>query len=177
MSKLSGKIAVITGGNSGIGLATAKLFSAEGAQVVITGRNTEALAKAKDEIGNGTIAIQSDVSNLADLDRLYTDIKNQHGRIDILFANAGIAPVAQESSKAFAARAHAGAALVIVVHGHRLLLALRVFADGADTTLFLETTVVFIGRQPMFIPKLPGEKLLGIGLVVFGAGVTNRSRR
>jgi NAD(P)-dependent dehydrogenase (short-subunit alcohol dehydrogenase family) len=90
MSKLSGKIAVITGGNSGIGLATAKLFAAEGAQVVITGRRKDDLDAAVKDIGNKAYGVQGDVSKLADLDQLFADIKQKFGHIDILFANAGI---------------------------------------------------------------------------------------
>lgn len=89
--KLSDKIALITGGNSGIGLATAKKYASEGAQVIITGRNQENLDKAVADIGENVTAIQGDVSNLNDLDALYAQIKEQFGRIDILFANAGIA--------------------------------------------------------------------------------------
>ena len=88
--KLSGKVALVTGGSSGIGLATAKLFVAEGAYVFITGRRQTELDAAVDEIGKNVIGIQSDVSNLADLDRLYATIGQQQGRLDVLFANAGI---------------------------------------------------------------------------------------
>jgi len=91
MSKLSGKIAVITGGNSGIGLATAKLFAKEGAIVVITGRRQAELDAAVAEIGGNVVGVQGDVSNLADLDRLYAEVKAKFGHFDILFANAGIA--------------------------------------------------------------------------------------
>jgi NAD(P)-dependent dehydrogenase (short-subunit alcohol dehydrogenase family) len=89
MGKLDGKVAVITGGNSGIGLATAKRFAAEGAKVVITGRRQAELDKAVAEVGHGAIGVQGDVSNLADLDRLYATVKERHGRVDVLFANAG----------------------------------------------------------------------------------------
>jgi NAD(P)-dependent dehydrogenase (short-subunit alcohol dehydrogenase family) len=94
MGKLSGKIAIVTGGNSGIGLAAAKLFAAEGAQVVITGRRKPELDAASAEIGHGALAIQGDVSKLADLDRLYAEVKQKFGRVDVLFANAGLAEVA-----------------------------------------------------------------------------------
>lgn len=87
--KLEGKIALITGGTSGIGLATAKRFVAEGAKVVITGRRKEVLDAAVKEIGHDASGVQTDSSKLADLDRLYAEIKQRHGRIDILFANAG----------------------------------------------------------------------------------------
>jgi NAD(P)-dependent dehydrogenase (short-subunit alcohol dehydrogenase family) len=89
MKKLTGKIAVITGGNSGIGLATAKRFVAEGAYVFITGRRQAELDAAVREIGDNVTGVQGDVANLADLDRLYATVKQQKGRIDILFANAG----------------------------------------------------------------------------------------
>ena len=89
MSKLEGKIAVITGGNSGIGLATAQRFVAEGAYVFITGRRQRELDEAVKQIGKSVTAVQGDVSSLADLDRLYATVKQQKGRIDILFANAG----------------------------------------------------------------------------------------
>jgi NAD(P)-dependent dehydrogenase (short-subunit alcohol dehydrogenase family) len=87
--RLDGKIAVITGGTSGIGLATAKLFAAEGAHVFITGRRTEALRAAEAEIGGNVTGVQADSSNSADLDRLYQQVRNEAGRIDVLFANAG----------------------------------------------------------------------------------------
>jgi NAD(P)-dependent dehydrogenase (short-subunit alcohol dehydrogenase family) len=103
-NKLEGKIAVITGGNSGIGLATAKRFVSEGAYVFITGRREKELDVALSEIGKNVTGIQSDVMNLADLDRLYNTIKDQKGRLDILFANAGIgkfAPLGEISEAHF----------------------------------------------------------------------------
>lgn len=90
MKKLDGKIAVITGGNSGIGLATAQRFVEEGAYVFITGRRQGELDAAARQIGKNVTGFQSDVSNLEDLDRLYAAVKDQKGRIDILFANAGV---------------------------------------------------------------------------------------
>jgi NAD(P)-dependent dehydrogenase (short-subunit alcohol dehydrogenase family) len=92
--KLEGKVAVITGGNSGIGLATAKRFVSEGAFVFITGRRQAQLEAAMKEIGNNVSGVQGDVANLADLDRLYAAVKTKTGRIDILFANAGVAELA-----------------------------------------------------------------------------------
>ena len=89
-NKLEGKIAVITGGNSGIGLATAKRFVSDGAYVFITGRRQNELDATVSQIGKNVTGIQGDVSNLADLDRLYNTVKDQKGRLDILFANAGI---------------------------------------------------------------------------------------
>jgi NAD(P)-dependent dehydrogenase (short-subunit alcohol dehydrogenase family) len=89
--KLSGKIAVITGGSSGIGLATAKRFVEEGAYVFITGRRQAELDKAVAEIGCNVTGVQGDVSNLDDLDRLYKEVETKKGKLDVLFANAGIA--------------------------------------------------------------------------------------
>jgi NAD(P)-dependent dehydrogenase (short-subunit alcohol dehydrogenase family) len=90
MAKLDGKVAVVTGGNSGIGLATAKRFVAEGAHVFITGRRQAELDAAVSQIGKNVRGVQGDVSNLADLDRLYATVKQQKGRVDVLFANAGL---------------------------------------------------------------------------------------
>ncbi len=87
--KFEGKIALVTGGGTGIGLATAKRFVAEGAQVIITGRRKQVIEDAAKEIGANVTAIQADSGSLADLDRLYAQIKEQFGRIDVLFANAG----------------------------------------------------------------------------------------
>jgi len=97
-NRLDGKVAVITGGSSGIGLATAQRFVDEGAYVFITGRRQSELDAAVKQIGknnkNNVIGVQGDVSNLADLDRLYDTVKQQKGRIDVLFANAGIIELA-----------------------------------------------------------------------------------
>src|SRR5437868_15365019 len=94
MSKLEGKTALITGGTSGIGLATAKAFVNEGAYTFITGRREAELAAAVKEIGRNVTGIQGDVSNLGDLDRLFAQIKQEKGRLDIVFANAGVATFA-----------------------------------------------------------------------------------
>src|SRR6185369_561980 len=93
MGKLQGKVAVITGGSTGIGLATAKLFVREGAYVFITGRRQKELDEAVKAIGSNISGVQGDVAKLADLDRLYETVKGR-GRIDIVFANAGIVEIA-----------------------------------------------------------------------------------
>jgi len=105
MSKLKGKVAVITGGNSGIGLATAQQFVSDGAYVFITGRRQSELDSAATQIGkNNVTAVQGDVSNLADLDRLYATVKEQKAQINVLFANAGTvgaAPLGEISEEQF----------------------------------------------------------------------------
>jgi len=102
--KLNGKIAVITGATSGIGLATAKRFVAEGARLFITGRRADVLAAAVDEIGGNVIGIQGDSAKQADLDRLFNRVKEEAGRIDVLFVNAGggsFAPLGQITEEQF----------------------------------------------------------------------------
>src|SRR5213595_1273773 len=94
MGKLESKIALVTGGNSGIGLATAKRFVNEGAYVFITGRRKPELDAAVKEIGRNVTGVQGDVSNLGDLDRLFGQIKQEKGKLDIVFANAGVAKYA-----------------------------------------------------------------------------------
>jgi NADP-dependent 3-hydroxy acid dehydrogenase YdfG len=91
MKRFANKIVVITGGSSGIGLATAKQFVGEGATVVITGRDQKSLARAGDELGHDSLTMQVDVTVMADLDRLFARVKQKVGRIDVLFANAGVA--------------------------------------------------------------------------------------
>jgi len=91
MARLTGKTALVTGGTSGIGLATAQEFAREGAFVFITGRRAVELAAAVEAIGPSAAGVKGDVANLADLDRLYAEIKSRRGRLDILFANAGMA--------------------------------------------------------------------------------------
>lgn len=91
MGKLNGKVALITGGNSGIGFATAKLFIAEGAHVYITGRRQDKVDSATKQLGANATGVQGDVAKLSDLDRLFEQIKQEKGKLDIVFANAGAA--------------------------------------------------------------------------------------
>ena len=94
MRRLEGKVAVVTGGNSGIGLATAKRLQQEGARVAISGRSKETLDEAVRTIGNGVVAVQADVAQPTELDKLYAEVKQRLGKIDVLFVNAGVAKVA-----------------------------------------------------------------------------------
>jgi NAD(P)-dependent dehydrogenase (short-subunit alcohol dehydrogenase family) len=89
MNKLQDRTAVITGGSSGIGLATAKRFAEEGAHVFIVGRRQSELNKAVDHIGKNVTAVQGDVTRMEDLDRLYSKVKAERGSVDVLFANSG----------------------------------------------------------------------------------------
>lgn len=94
MKRLEGKVAVVTGGNSGIGLATAKRLQEEGARVAISGRSKKTLDEAVKTIGNGVLAVQSDVAKLADIDKLFAEVSTKLGKIDVLFVNAGVAKFA-----------------------------------------------------------------------------------
>ena len=97
MSDFTNKVAVITGGNSGIGLAAAKELSRRGAKIVISGRDEKSLAEAAAAIGGDTLAVRADVSRLSDLDDLFSQVQKRHGKIDVLFANAGVAKFAPVS--------------------------------------------------------------------------------
>ena len=104
MKRLEGKVAVVTGGNSGIGLATAIRFQEEGAKVAILGRSRKTLDEAVKTIGNGVVAVQGDVSNFADVDKLYAEVSQKLGKIDVLFVNAGVAkfvPFAETSESTY----------------------------------------------------------------------------
>lgn len=104
MKRLEGKVAVVTGGNSGIGLAAAKRLHEEGARVAIAGRESKTLEQAVKSIGNGVVAVQADVAELADIDRLYATVAQKLGRIDVLFVNAGVAkfaPLTETSEKTY----------------------------------------------------------------------------
>ena len=134
MKKLEGKVAVITGGSSGIGLATAKRFVEEGAQVVIIGRREKALQEAAALIGKNVTTVVGDVSRLEDLDRLYITVKEKHGHIDILFANAGAGTVAPLAA---ATEAHFDQTFDVNVKGlfFTVQKALPLFKDGGSIIL------------------------------------------
>jgi len=134
MKKLEGKVAVVTGGSSGIGLATAKRFADEGAHVVITGRREKELKKAAASIKTNVTTVVSDVSRLEDLDRLYAVVKEKHGHIDILFANAGAGTVAPLAA---ATEAHFDQTFDVNVKGTFFTVqkALPLFKDGGSIIL------------------------------------------
>jgi NAD(P)-dependent dehydrogenase (short-subunit alcohol dehydrogenase family) len=144
MKKIEGKVAVITGGSSGIGLATAHRFvSEEGAYVFITGRRQSELDAAVKQIGknnNNIIGVQGDVSNLADLDRLYATVKEQKGHIDILFANAGIGEFALLGE---ITEAHFDKTFGINVKGLLFTVqkALPLFQDGSAGSIILNASI------------------------------------
>ncbi len=94
MKRLEGKVAVVTGGNSGIGLATAQRLQQEGARVAIAGRSKKTLDEAVKTIGNGVLAVQADVAKLGDVDKLFAEVSKKLGKIDVLFVNAGVAKFA-----------------------------------------------------------------------------------
>ncbi len=151
--KLQNKIAVITGGNSGIGLATAQEFKAEGARVIIIGRNADAVAKAAREIGGDTLGVTADVSRVADIDRAFQTIREKAGRVDVLFVNAGVgkfAPLAESNESLFDEMTDAnfkGAYFTVQ-------RALPLLSEGASV-IFTSTTAVHFG--------MPGASIYAAG--------------
>jgi NAD(P)-dependent dehydrogenase (short-subunit alcohol dehydrogenase family) len=139
--KLAGKIAVITGGSSGIGLATAKRFVEEGAYVVIAGREEKELKEAAAFIERNVTTVAGDVSRLEDLDRLYAVVKEKHGHIDVLFANAGAGTIAP---LAVATEAHFDQTFDVNVKGvfFTVQKALPLFKDGGSIILASSVTNV-----------------------------------
>jgi len=145
--KLAGKTALITGGSSGIGLATAKRFVQEGAHVFITGRRQGELDTAVAQIGANATGIQGDVSNMADLDALFAAIRRQRGKLDILFANAGtgeFAPLGQITEEHFDKQFNLNVrGLLFTVQG-----ALPLLQDGAS--IVLNASMVSMTGSPAF---------------------------
>jgi len=147
MQKLEAKVAVVTGGSSGIGLATAERFVAEGADVFITGRRQSELDAAVKQIGKNAIGVQGDSSNLKDLDRLYSEVKERKGHIDVLFANAGVAEYAPIES---VSEEHFDKLFDINVKGLLFTVqkALPLFKDGGS--IILNASVVSCKGFPSF---------------------------
>jgi NAD(P)-dependent dehydrogenase (short-subunit alcohol dehydrogenase family) len=145
--KLEGKVAVITGGNSGIGLATAKRFVGEGASVFVTGRRQAELDAAVKEIGGNVTGVQGDVARPADLERLYATVKAKAGRIDILFVNAGtagIAPLGEITDEDFDRIFNTNVKAVLFT----VQKALPLLRDGAS--IILNASVVASTGHPFF---------------------------
>ncbi len=147
MTRLNGKIAVITGGSSGIGLGTAKRFVEEGAQVVIFGRREKVLQEAADIIGRNVTTVMGDVARMEDLDRLYATVKEKHGHIDVLFANAGAGTVAPLAA---ATEAHFDQTFDVNVKGlfFTVQKALPLFKDGGS--IILNSSVSNVKGLPAF---------------------------
>ena len=151
MERLKDKVAVITGGNSGIGLATAQRFVSQGAYVFITGRRQSELDAAVKQIGKNNVSgVQGDVSNLADLDRLYATVKEQKGHINILFANAGVGELVPLEA---ITEAHFDKTFGINVKGVLFTVqkALPLFQDGGSIifVMFMQflVTLQYLGRK------------------------------
>jgi NAD(P)-dependent dehydrogenase (short-subunit alcohol dehydrogenase family) len=147
MAKLEGKVAVITGGSSGIGLATAKRFVAEGAHVVITSRREKELKEAAALIGKYVTTVTGDVTRLEDLDRLYAVVKEKHGHIDVLFVNAGWGEVAPIQA---ATEAHFDKTFDLNAKGQFFTVqkALPLFKDGGS--IILNSSVANVMGLPDF---------------------------
>jgi NAD(P)-dependent dehydrogenase (short-subunit alcohol dehydrogenase family) len=146
MGKLQGKVAIITGGSSGIGLASAKRFVEEGAYVFITGRRQSELDSAKKEIGRNVTAVQGDIANLADIDRLYSVVKAEKGTIDVIVANAGVVDLV---TLADATPEHFDKTFGVNARGTFFTVqkALPLLNDGASIVL-IASTAHLIGSPP-----------------------------
>lgn len=147
MGKLDGKVAVITGGNSGIGLATAQRFVNEGAYVFITGRRQSELDAAVKLIGKNVTAVQGDIANLADIDRLYSVVKKEKGHLDIVFANAGFGEFAPLGS---ITEEHFDKTFNVNVKGLLFTVqkALSLLRDGGN--IILNASIVSVKGMPAF---------------------------
>lgn len=141
MNRYSNKVVVVTGGTSGIGLATAKAFAAEGAHVYITGRRQEALDKAVQAISGSVVGVRGDMGQLADIDHLYDVIQQQHGQIDVLVANAGggdFAPLGEITEQHYEQTFNTNVKGVLFT----VQKALPLLKDGASIVLTASTTSV-----------------------------------
>jgi NAD(P)-dependent dehydrogenase (short-subunit alcohol dehydrogenase family) len=147
MNRVSGKIALVTGGTSGIGLATAKLFADEGAFVFITGRRQAELEKALAEIGKAARGVQGDIASLADLDRLFEEIEKAKGRLDILFANAGLGEFAPLGS---ITEAHFEKTFGVNVRGTLFTVQKALPLMGEGSTIVLNASIAGIKGIPAF---------------------------
>jgi NAD(P)-dependent dehydrogenase (short-subunit alcohol dehydrogenase family) len=145
VKRLEGRVAVVTGGNSGIGLESAKRLHAEGARLAISGRDAKTLDKASSAIGAGTLAVRSDVSKLEDIDRLFSEVAAKLGKIDVLFANAGVGKFAPYTASSEALFDELFAINVKGVY-FTLQKAIPHLKDGAS--VILNTSIVSTKGQP-----------------------------
>jgi NAD(P)-dependent dehydrogenase (short-subunit alcohol dehydrogenase family) len=158
--KLKNKIAVITGGNSGIGLATAHEFKAQGARVIIIGRKPDAVAAAAREVGGDTLGLVADVSRVTDLEKVFATIRDQVGHVDILFANAGIAkflPIADVTEEFFVEH------MSINVKGAYFTAqkALPLLSEGASV-IFTSSTVAHFGMPGSSVYSMTKVALINL---------------
>lgn len=173
MNKLEGKVALITGGSSGIGLASARLFQAEGAQVAITGRDAQALARAGAELGPQALVLQSDAGCLAQIDAVMAQVAQRFGRLDVLFINAGLArpaPLEQVSEADFDAQLATNLKAVFFT----LQKALPLF--GASASVIVTTSITNRLGSPNFsvygAAKAGARSLVkSLGLELIGRGI------
>ncbi len=150
MDRLKDKVAVVTGGSSGIGLATATLFAAEGARVFVTGRRQDELDAAVAAIGVNAVGVRGDIASLADLDRLFERVKTDKGRIDILFANAGLGEFAPLGA---ITEEHFDRTFNVNVRGTLFTVqkALPLLPKGSS--IVLNASMVSIKGMPVSVPK------------------------
>lgn len=150
--RLSGKVALITGGTSGIGLATARLFAAEGARVFVTGSSPASVGRARDSLGAGVRVLHSDATVASDVNQLVADIVKEHGRLDVVFANAGapnVGPIAVQSEADF------DAMIAVNLKGPWLLLQAAAPHLGKGSSVILTTSIANVSS--------------GVGLAAYGA--------
>lgn len=147
MNRLSGKIALITGGSSGIGLETAKLFAKEGAFVFITGRRQAEIEKAVAAVGSNAKGVMGDIANLGDLDRLFEEIKKVKGRLDILFANAGLGEFAPLGA---ITEAHFDKTFGVNVRGTLFTVQKALPLMGEGSAIVLNASIAAIKGTPAF---------------------------
>src|ERR1700680_4283811 len=169
--KLAGKIAVITGGSSGIGLATAERFVEEGAHVVITGRREKELKEAAAFIKRNVTTVTGDITRLEDLDRLYAVVKEKHGHIDVLFANAGWGEVAPIGA---ATEAHFDKTFDLSAKGTFFTVqkAIPLFKDGGS--IILNTSVSNVMGLPTFAVYAASKAAVRSFLRAWALGLTDR---
>ena len=173
MKRLAGKVALVTGGSSGMGLASAQLFAEHGARLVVTGRDPAALAAAASLLGEDALAVSSDAADLAQIDALMTTVKAHHGRIDVLFVNAGVAraaPIEQVTEADFDAQ------LDINLKGVYFTIqkALPLMAPGAS--VILTTSITNQLGSPNFSVYAASKAALrslvkSLGLELIGRGI------